>query len=152
MVGGQAYKTFLWGEQQVKEGKLTSNPYLNACALRFSRALNYSGMKVPSVPLLNGGKLTGEDKLNYMIRVRDVVKFVKTHLGKADYSQSPAPDVDLIHDPYLLAHKGILHFDISGWGDASGHITLWDGCDCGDSCYFMPSNATLKQVNFWELK
>lgn len=50
--------------------------------------------------------------------------------------------------------KGILVFSVTGWGDATGHVTLWNGSDCGDHCYFVhdqPSVSTTL-VQFWELK
>ncbi|MBF6907477.1 hypothetical protein HN295_20140, partial [Acinetobacter baumannii] len=30
-------------------------------------------------------------------------------------------------DSKLANRKGIVVFDVAGWGDATGHFTLWDG-------------------------
>ena len=49
---------------------------------------------------------------------------------------------------------GIIVFKVSGWGDASGHVTLWNGNDCGDSCYFIHStpNVRTTDILFWNLR
>ncbi|MCA0393993.1 MAG: type VI secretion system amidase effector protein Tae4 [Proteobacteria bacterium] len=45
-------------------------------------------------------------------------------------------------------------FEVSGWGDASGHVTLWDGSSCGDHCYFVHDQPGVQttRILFWELK
>ncbi|WP_288384156.1 T6SS effector amidase Tae4 family protein [uncultured Acinetobacter sp.] len=54
----------------------------------------------------------------------------------------------------LVNKKGIIIFKVSGWGDASGHVTLWNGNDCGDSCYFTHNqpNVITTEILFWNLK
>lgn len=46
--------------------------------------------------------------------------------------------------------KGIILFEVNGWIDATGHVTLWDGNTCmyNDDCYFERS----KRVMLWILK
>lgn len=48
----------------------------------------------------------------------------------------------------LSNKKGIIVFDVSGWSDASGHATLWNGVTCSDSCYFDKAN----KAYLWQLK
>ncbi|ASK27256.1 hypothetical protein BG910_05425 [Neisseria chenwenguii] len=46
----------------------------------------------------------------------------------------------------------MIAFVITGWNDATGHITLWNDYECGDKCYFQPSNAKLVRILFWRLQ
>jgi len=75
-------------------------------------------------------------------------------------------------DTKLAGRNGIVAFEVSGWGDASGHFTLWDGGaktlayadghdDPGNNMFYFwltnvnPERTKLVQVvrvKFWELK
>ncbi|SEO85532.1 Type VI secretion system (T6SS), amidase effector protein 4 [Flavobacterium sp. CF108] len=101
----------------------------------------------------SGGVHIGKDKLNYWYRVRELATYLIDHLGspeidiKLDKLQIPnalkkntgltlfewqqiktnknkISDIDWKR---LKTIKGIITFDVSGWNDASGHFTLWDG-------------------------
>jgi hypothetical protein len=139
-IGGNVYELY----------KENPTGYANACALRLSRAFNYGGFKIAkSGP---GYKVKGGDGKIYFLRVKDVIAFVKSNFGKPDYSVKPNA-VDKTSD--FLGKKGILIFDVSGWGDASGHVTLWNGGECGDHCYFThptQPDVQTKEILFWELK
>ncbi|WP_239323964.1 T6SS effector amidase Tae4 family protein [Snodgrassella gandavensis] len=57
-------------------------------------------------------------------------------------------------DPKLsLTKKGIILFEVSGWSDATGHATLFNGYKCYDSCYFNEPESTYiaERANFWSL-
>ena len=62
--------------------------------------------------------------------------------GKPDFAYA-APTMEK-----LLTHKGIIIFEVEGWGDASGHATIWDGLRCSDKCYFDKA----KKVHLWSLE
>ncbi|MBI6717193.1 T6SS effector amidase Tae4 family protein, partial [Pseudomonas syringae] len=49
--------------------------------------------------------------------------------------------------------KGIILFEISGWTDAKGHATLFDGNLCYDHCYFNEPDVNYRTdtANFWSL-
>ncbi|WP_454762825.1 T6SS effector amidase Tae4 family protein [Cupriavidus campinensis] len=53
----------------------------------------------------------------------------------------------------LAGQRGLLIFEISGWTDARGHATLWDGSNCYDRCYFNRPSASYRtaRANFWSL-
>lgn len=53
----------------------------------------------------------------------------------------------------LIGKKGIILFVVSGWPDATGHATLWNGSACYDHCYFNEPGARYKtdKANFWSL-
>lgn len=139
LVGGQAYALY----QENPQG------YANACALRLSRAFNYSA--VPIAKSAAGYKVKGADDKQYLLRVRDMITFVRSNFGAPEKAVSPSGK-DVTAD--FKGLKGILVFSVTGWGDATGHVTLWNGSDCGDHCYFVhdqPSVSTTL-VQFWELK
>ena len=139
LVGGNAHELY------------KSNPkgYANACALRMSRAFNYGGLVITSKA--TGYKVKGGDGKNYLLRVRDMIAFVKANFGNAEKTVLPA-GTDKTSD--FSGKRGVIVFEVSGWGDASGHVTLLNGSSCGDSCYFVhdqPGVQTTK-ISFWELK
>jgi hypothetical protein len=53
----------------------------------------------------------------------------------------------------LIGKKGIILFEVSGWSDAKGQATLFNGYKCYDSCYFNEpeSTYTTDRANFWSL-
>jgi hypothetical protein len=140
LVGGNAYELF----------KTNPTGYANACALRLSRSFNYGGVTITKGA--TGYKVKGGDDKNYLLRVKDMISFVKANFGSPDVTAKPnGKDVSA----NFKGKNGILIFAVSGWGDASGHVTLWNGSDCGDHCYFTHPNqpkAQTTDVFFWELK
>ncbi len=127
-------------EQNIQLG--TTDPvqgFKNACAIRMSYSLNYSGNTIPRGVWKT---VTGADGKQYIFRVSDLLVFLNQEFGKPDKTiKNPKPS-DFTSD------KGILVFSVSGWSDASGHATLWDGSTCSDHCYF--PNAS--EASIWLLK
>lgn len=139
LVGGEAHALYRENPQG----------YANACALRLSRAFNYSG--VPISKSSSGYKVKGADDKQYLLRVRDMIGFVRRNFGEPEKSVAPSGR-DATAD--FKGLQGVLVFSVSGWGDATGHVTLWNGADCGDHCYFVHDQPTVSTtlVQFWELK
>lgn len=137
LVGGNDYEHYLEDPQV----------YANAFALRLIRAFNYGGMVIQKGP--GAYKLRGGDGKAYIMRVSDMIKYVSNQFGAADMTINGNGNVSQLNNK-----KGILVFTISGWGDATGHVTLWNGNDCGDRCYFTHTQqgVTTQQIQFWELK
>lgn len=169
--------------------------YENTCAVRMSYALNRSGLKLGNAPS-SGGSIQGGDGYLYWIRVSDL----KPHLGTQFKGADEKLDLPLIPaaliadrtamgekfkervklarewmDASLQGRRGIVVFDVTGWGDASGHFTLWDGVsktlayasphdDPSNNLYYFwltelrqKKDGTdfliqLSSVKFWELK
>ena len=138
------------------ENAINDAGYGNSCCIRISRALNLSGITLSSDNSSYrdtvGGVIKGEDKKNYWIRVRELSKYLDDILGKPEFQKSikripiiqekdpiqknkklekeiEEKKKSLTDDDWNRLHKmkGIILFSISGWGDAGGHITLWDG-------------------------
>ena len=163
LIGGKVYDLY------------KSNPlsYQNACALRLSRALNYSGFPISSG---NGYYMAkGEDKLNYLFRVREMIKYINNKFSSPDVTiniqngkiirKDKGASKRVTHltmDEAVKGLKGIIVFHVIGWGDATGHITLFSyqkaigdlksKCE-DDSCYFEHDRANINtyKIKLWSL-
>lgn len=161
-----------------------ANAWENSCAIRMSMALNYSGIKLPNSdkayrdPRTNNGVLTGKDGYSYWFRVKPLGKYLEKFLKAPDLSISLkkaefGEEKEKMSDEdwaKVQAIKGIVMFEVSGWGNASGHFTLWNGSelsyasghdDYSSEYYYFHmkyENPTTKKViqtnkiKIWELK
>lgn len=117
----------------------------NTCAVRLSYILNQAGMHIPHMP---GQTVSGSDKRGYFFRVRNLISFLESRWGKAEIVKYPPPGGGT-----LAGKKGLILFEVSGWPDAEGHATLFDGSACYDHCYFNEPGANYRtdRANFWSL-
>lgn len=69
------------------------------------------------------------------------MKYLKGHFGKPDkvIKKPKASDFKGV--------KGILVFTVN-WRDATGHVTLWNGNVCSDTCHF----PVASEASLWILK
>ncbi|ETD73123.1 hypothetical protein V757_00185 [Pelistega indica] len=123
----------------------TKQKWNNTCAVRMSYILNQAGMVIPRIP---GQTVSGADKKQYFFRVRNLITFLEQRWGKAEivkYPPSGGGD--------LTGKKGLILFELSGWSDAQGHATLFNGSICYDRCYFNEPGARYltARANFWSL-
>jgi hypothetical protein len=121
-------------------GKVKANNFENTCSIRMSRALNYSGVKIDKIkPNLT---VTGKDGKWYIYRVKVMIKYLTSKFG--------APDLTITNTNAIQGMKGIVYFDCQGaWGDATGHITLWNGISFIRNDSYFPEAQSVK---FWQLK
>lgn len=137
-IGGKVRQNF-----EIPYGK---GGWVNSCAVRMSYVLNYTGHPIPRY----GSKtVSGADKKWYFYRVKDLIEYLKREWGQPDLIINyPRIPVDKLKNK-----NGLILFEISGWDDAGGHATFWDGRICVDHCYFnQPSaNYSTKTANFWRL-
>ncbi|PLK47312.1 hypothetical protein C0V76_17975 [Uliginosibacterium sp. TH139] len=112
--------------------------FTNACAIRMSYCLNRSG-----TPITRGiwKAVSGGDKMQYIYRVSDLIKFMHQAFGKADLSAKNPQPKD------FQGLRGILLFGVP-WRDATGHATLWNGATCSDHCHF----PIATEASIWLLK
>ncbi|AKJ28714.1 type VI secretion system amidase effector protein Tae4 [Caldimonas brevitalea] len=121
--------------------------WTNTCAVRMSYILNQSGVLIPARP---EATVTGADKRHYFYRVPDLISFLTQQWGK--------PDLVVPYPPpgggQLAGKKGVVMFEVTGWRDARGHATLWDGSICYDHCYFNEPGVNYRtdRANFWSLR
>ena len=136
-------------------------PFDEVCALRLSRALNCAGVHIAHAG--SGRQASGADGKRYLVPFEDMLAFVRRNWGAPELSvQTQGRDVRA----QFAGRKGVMVFMVSGWQSAQGHITLWDGHQCGDRAYFaheplpVPADAeesplpevTTTEVLLWELK
>ncbi len=116
----------------------------NTCAVRLSYILNESGRVIPPV---SGETVSGGDKHQYFYRVRDLIKFLERRWGAPEIVKYPTSADD------MGGKRGLILFEITGWSDAQGHATLFDGRFCYDHCYFNQPEASYRtdRANFWSL-
>ncbi|MBW7982497.1 type VI secretion system amidase effector protein Tae4 [Enterobacillus tribolii] len=117
----------------------------NTCAVRMSYILNETGVRIPRI---RGKTVSGEDKRQYFFRVRDLIVFLKGQWGPPEVVEYPPEDGGV-----LAGKKGLILFEISGWSDALGHASLYNGELCYDNCYFNDpmANYRTERANFWEM-
>lgn len=119
----------------------------NTCVVRMSYILNHCGLSIPVMPTMT---VSGADRRQYFYRIESLQAFILHRWGR--------PDVALQHPSSgarLQRWKGVLFFGVSGWRDATGHVTLFDGHDCYDQCYFNSASSGRYQVgqaNLWRLE
>ncbi|WP_353720317.1 T6SS effector amidase Tae4 family protein [Dyadobacter sp. 676] len=135
--------------------------YKNACALRISRALNYSG-PYHEIPKTNW-TVKGADGKNYftsqaqlftymMIKYQSAPKTILDTDDGGDYGVSFAGK--------LSGKKGAYFMEPINKGEdgyqASGHATIWTGIGCIGRCDFSPPNPNnqkkgVKQITLFEM-
>ncbi len=117
----------------------------NTCAVRMSYILNQAGLIIPRI---QGQTVSGADKRQYFFRVGNLIRFLEQRWGKAEIVKYPPTG-----GGSLAGKKGIILFEVSGWSDAQGHATLFNGNTCYDHCYFNEPGANYRtdRANFWSL-
>jgi hypothetical protein len=135
---------------------IDSGDFPNACPIRMSYVLNRTGFPINKnlVPLDGDGRLqvsSGDDRLWYIYRVNPMIEYLRKVFG--------TPDMELASPPItagvFLGMKGILIVTGDGWGDATGHVAIFDGSSCADTCHFTgdPANGPFapKKAVLWKL-
>jgi len=125
-----------------------SGDFKNACPIRISYVLNNTGF--PITKSARYASVSGADKRQYIYRVNDMMDYLNHNFGKPDKTvKSPTP-------ANFSGMKGIIVVKGHGWDNARGHVTLWDGNRCSDSCHLMndPDNGPFvpEVAALWILK
>ena len=164
-----------------------ANPrgYGNTCAMQISYIFNQNGIfleryisndkaKQP-MGIKDDSILKGADGHNYVVRVKTMVKvlMLKDFFGNADKPYSPKQmnskqeNIKFYKNEFSkFGKKGIVAMQVEGWGDAWGHITLWNGekflddNESGDKNYLIKVDGLdrwgrqvpiIVNLYFWEL-
>lgn len=116
----------------------------NACPLRMSYVLNVTGFPIHKSRLYSS--VSGADRRQYLYKVPDMMRYLEHVFGKPNKTvKSPKPSD-------FAKMKGIIVVKGHGWKNAVGHITLWDGTQCSDTCHlfsdpdngpFIPDTASI---------
>lgn len=118
-----------------KNIELPVGGFENACPIRMSYVLNTTGFPIRRSS--HFATVSGANGQQYMFRVGDMMTYLEREFGKPDKTvRSPKPS-DFANMKGIIVVKG------RGWGNATGHVTLWDGRKCADSCHLMhdPDNG-----------
>ena len=128
-------------------GKVNADWYKNTCAIRMSRAFNYSGYAIPKLKSVQpDGKerwesISGEDGKWYLLRVDTFLsEILEKHFGPPDIRGKVEGD--------FMGKKGLILFKVRRWEDATGHLDLWDGAKVSHEAYFDEAYSVL----FWRAK
>lgn len=125
---------------------IDSGIFQNACPIRMSYVLNYSGVHIPASGY---SVVSGADKKWYMFRVNEMMTFLQKTFGSADKTAKSPQPADFAGMKGLIVVKG------QGWSNAQGHVTLWDGAACSDSCHLLadPDNGSFlpEVAALWKL-
>lgn len=99
-----------------------------------SYVLNHTGVPVPAAGY---HVVSGADQRWYMYRVPEMMLFLQRTFGKPEVTTAHPRPVDFAGKRGVLVVKG------RGWSNAVGHVTLWDGTACSDSCHLLadPDNG-----------
>jgi len=121
------------------------NPWTNTCAVRMSYILARGGVIIPAT---TGKTVKGADGKSYFFRVPNLIDFLRQAWGKPEVISYPASPAA------MEGRRGVVLFEVSGWRDASGHATLFDGTKCYDHCYFNEPGVLYQtnRANFWALQ
>ncbi len=153
MTGADNVYGYIGGE--VWETRLQyPNDTENTCALKVSRALNYSGIMIPQLLKPNGLKLTvkGADGKYYFLNAKALYSWMKKTFGTPNLHLNTVQGgaYGQNFSQHLTPNKGIyimLPINPSLFG-ASGHCDIFDGINCGNSCYF---GNNVQEINLWIL-
>lgn len=126
-------------DYNINDYSIEEDRFKNACAIRISYVLNKTGFEIQKD--INN-TVSGSDGKWYIYRVRELLKVLEQKFGKPDVISG------MNSESKISGKKGILIFDVSGWDNATGHATLWNGITCLDSCYF----NRVSKFYLWELK
>lgn len=124
--------------------------YWNACAIRVSRALNYSGHPLPIFKNKTGQQRTekGGDGKNYILDAASMLAYML----KAYPNNPPLHLKNKTPEQYLQALEGkwgiyiMLPKPSANFG-ATGHADFFSFSGCLSNCYFQSA----KEIYFWEL-
>ncbi|WP_090974515.1 type VI secretion system amidase effector protein Tae4 [Parapedobacter composti] len=136
----------------------TNNDYQNACALRVSRALNYSGITIPTII---GQTAKGADGKNYFLGAANLNAWMIKTFGEPTKFTGAQGGENGKNFPTLLSGKKGIYIMVPNYPRdfASGHADIWNGETCNAGCYFgigarPPINGRQQGVAFihlWEL-
>jgi type VI secretion system (T6SS) effector Tae4 (amidase) len=91
----------------------------NTCAIRMSRAFNYSGVPLP--PKFTGlNVVSGSDKMWYAYRQQELRRWIRLNFGGPAISKNRPAKGHIDRSDFASA-EGVIAFDIH-FGDATGHI------------------------------
>ena len=134
-----------------------NNPsaYSNACSIRGSRGLLYSGIDIPVLNYPGVGQRTqkGGDNENYILDAVSFDKFMRDKFGDATYELTGSDANDPVQVANLLNDKNGIYVIINSshsQAGYSGHVDAIIDGDCVSNAYTTP-NGGVASIRIWEL-
>lgn len=141
---------------------IAQNRKLNTCAIRISKALNYSGIVIPSIPdNPNGTKntVTGADGKNYIINAKVLNSWMKKTFGTnpSNYFHFTSSQAGIKGQNFvdLVASKNGIYSMVSPqniqstWG--TGHADLLENGSCLLNCHFYDQDNNIIPVDYIDI-
>jgi hypothetical protein len=109
--------------------------FWNACPIRMSYVLNVTGFPIRKSNLYSS--VSGADHRQYLYKVPDMMRYLEHVFGKPDKTVKTPKLSDFVNMKGIIVVKG------HGWKNAAGHVTLWNGNQCSDTCHLLtdPDNG-----------
>ncbi|WP_229665897.1 T6SS effector amidase Tae4 family protein [Flavobacterium suaedae] len=137
-----------------------SGPQTNTCAVRLSKALNYSGVDIPHIP---GKTFKGADNLYYFKAAYEINLWMRKTFGTnpatsstpynsnhIKYTGTQAGENGVNLPSLLSGKKGIYSLYSSNFQWATGHADiLYSNSTCGNNCHFY--DAPIARIDIWIL-
>lgn len=134
-----------------------SNPpkYQNTCALRISKALNYSGVNIPE----GEGRYKGADGKYYFLSAKALLVWMKKTFGTptgSNHLLGSQGGTNGQNFPGLVGMKKGIYMMIpnypgNNYFGASGHADMIEGGSCDGGCYFNAKGG-VHEIFIWELQ
>ena len=142
---------------------LYSGPQTNTCAIRLSKALNYSGIIIPNIP---GKTYKGADNKYYFKAAYEINLWMRITFGTNPASNTnPVTPFNANHHQYTQSQAGVHGANLpsllngmhgiysiysSNFNWATGHADLLNSnATCGNHCLFY--EAPIYRLDIWEL-
>lgn len=124
----------------------------NTCALRVSKALNYSGVTIPA----GTDRFRGADGKYYFVSARALLIWMKKTFGTptgSNHLTGAQGGANGQNFPTLLAGKKGIYMLVPNYPAmfASGHADMIDNGVCDGSCYFNTVGGGISEIFIWEL-
>lgn len=161
IVGAEQVWEDIGGKVLINHKNQINEEFENTCALRMSKSFNDAGYPIqPTADDKKRGRAGSgaqqSPKEWFYYAVNDFSRYLNTVYGPQDHTYTISSTVTADDVRQILAgRKGIIVFVVSGWSNATGHFSYWDGVKVLYGDYFHPehssANAVLRQIKFWEL-
>ncbi len=104
--------------------------------------------------------MKGGDQLNYIYTVVEFKTYLKTLYGKPNIIAVKSKN-RIIDVKDFKGFRGVIIFSVGGWGDATGHVSLWDGqkvlyesipneyFGMNENDYYVKKGNSLREVQLW---
>jgi hypothetical protein len=103
--------------------------FANACPIRMSYVLNKTGFPIRR-NIARYPAVSGADGMWYIYHVNEMMLYLEDTFGEPDKKVKRSPKYSDFH-----GMKGIIVVKGSGWNNARGHVALWNGTRCSDTCH-----------------